>query len=569
MRGFHAERRAAVQETAESATALLRVQSAPPLRGDKEKDMKKQHRRFRWAFAPFALAAAAALAAFAAGCGSGLLDTEDKDESFYTKRVIVTSSGGLVGNYGMVGLDVRVTITVLNGNFSRELIQRIEKASDGVNEDGTEKSIDVTDYFTVTTGTSDQLLKGYRFKAITPVTNSHPDVGSAVSRGSGSFTAVLSYTVCDSKKLRQSVSTGSVQITASADALDETSPLECTGDSISYRFSSQSHELLTPSGSALYWAQDTVKAKKITTRNAATLLTTSYPIQRTLAKGDKIGETDTGAVVLAANTVQEGAGKIFAVVYDQSNERGYTGSMTIRLDEGILDERETSRDFTTKDAATTLLVPLYGLDFDETGGVASTVATGPWLMPTLFADAGGGFALCETPKANNATGYRGAFTVNPNAPTSDPFWGITYADSYVVEFDLMLDGLAYETSYSYFYLYNGDVTYRSGFSGNSSTNQSEELTANPPNSKIQATSWVWRLTGEATWLTSGTMQHYKVYVNYDETAAASTVTVEVDGKVVETNTAVSGNGGVQGVLLEPARGTAQTIDNIRIYYASK
>ena len=533
--------------------------------------MKKQHRRFRWAFAPFALTAAAALAAFAAGCGSGLLDTEDKDESFYTKRVIATSSGGLVGNYGMVGLDVRVTITVLNGNFSRELIQRIEKASDGVNENGTEKSIDVTDYFTVTTGTSDQLLKGYRFKAITPVTNSHPDVGSAVSRGSGSFTAVLSYTVCDSEKLRKSVSTGSVQITASADALDETSPLECTGDSISYRFSSQSHELLTPSGSALYWAQDTVKEKNIKTRNAATLLTTSYPIQRTLAKGDKIGETDTGAVVLAANTVQEGAGKIFAVVYDQSNERGYTGSMTITLDGGILDERETSRDFTTKDAATTLLVPLYGLDFDETGGVASTVAYGQYLKPTLFADAGGGFALCETPKANNATGYRGAFTVNPDAPKSDQRWNITYAASYVVEFDLMLDGLAYSdtngTSYSYFYLYNNEAG--ANTKGGSFDAGGQALTANPPNSVIQATSWVWRLTGEATWLTSGTMQHYKVYVNYNETAGASTVTVEVDGKVVETNTAVSGNGGVQGVLLEPARGTAQTIDNIRIYYASK
>ena len=510
--------------------------------------MKKQHRRFRWAFAPFALAAAAALAAFAAGCGSGLLDTEDKDESFYTKRVIVTSDGGLSGTYGMDGRAVRVAITVSNGNFSREFMSRVNKATET-------EPIDVTDYFTVTTGTATQLLQSYTFKAITPVTNTLPDVGSTVSRGSGTFTAELSYKICgDDKLLEGGATSGAVKITASADVLDETTPLECAG-SISYQFTVPEHELLSPTGSALYWAVRTIEQEKLEGLNAAVLLTTMFPVQKDFEQGVQIGTATGGAQVYAAKAIQKGSGKIFAVVNNATaTESRYTGSVTIMLCGGILDERETSRNFTTHDAATTLLGPLYGLDFDETDGDVDKVAVGRYITPKLLPDGDGGFALCEDAKPE--TGWRGAYTYSDN----NHLWKVNYDGSYVVEFDLMLDGIVSNdgrNGYSDFYLYN------------SSVDLSNELRANPPRSAMKETSWVWHFTGEATWLKSGTMQHYKVYVNYNQAAAASTVTVEVDGKVVETNTAVSGNGDVQGVLLEPARGTAQTIDNIRIYYASK
>ena len=546
------------------------MQSAPPLRGDKEKDMKKQHRRFRWAFAPFALAAAAALAAFAAGCGSGLLDTEDKDESFYTKRVIVTSDGGLSGTYGMDGRAVRVAITVANGNFSREFMSRVNEATEA-------EPIDVTDYFTVTTGTATQLLQSYTFKAITPVANTLPDVGSTVSRGSGTFTAELSYKICgDDKLLEGGATSGAVKITASADVLDETTPLECAG-SISYQFTVPEHELLSPTGSALYWAARTINDEKkpLEGLNAAVLLTTVFPVQKDFEQGEPIGTATGGALVYAAKAIQKGSGKIFAVVNNATAaDSRYTGSVTITLYDDVIHPNE-EKDYTTHDAATTLLVPLYGLDFDE-AAVATEVVASPTLTPILVDDGAGGKALCENPKAAAVSGPRAAFTVNPEAPKTDPVWHISYkgASSYVVEFDLMLDGIVSDdgrNNYSHFYLYNAAPTYKINggtFALNGSSNH-EELTASPPSSEMRETSYVWHFTGEATWLTSGTMQHYKVYVNYNEAAGASTVTVEVDGKVVETNTAVNGNGDVQGVLLEPARGTAQTIDNIRIYYASK
>lgn len=503
--------------------------------------MKKQHRRFRWAFAPFALAAAAALAAFAAGCGSGLLDTEDKDESFYTKRVIVTSDGGLSGTYGMDGRAVRVAITVSNGNFSREFMSRVNKATET-------EPIDVTDYFTVTTGTATQLLQSYTFKAITPVANTLPDVGSAVSRGSGTFTAELSYKICGNEELLEGGATsGAVKITASADVLDETTPLECAG-SISYQFTVPKHELLSPTGSALYWAVRTIEQEKLEGLNAAVLLTTVFPVKNDFKQGALIGTATGGAQVRAAKAIPKGSGKIFAVVNNATATASrYTGSVTITLSDDVIHPNE-EKEYTTDDAATTLLVPLYGLDFDETDGDVGKVAASSTLDPILVDDGAGGKALCED--AISANGSRGAYTYVDNSH----LWKINYTDSYVVEFDLMLNGIISDQgNYSDFYLYSNE------------TALSDELRKNPPVMQH----WVWHFTGEATWLKSGTMQHYKVYVNYNETAGASTVTVEVDGKVVETNTPVSGDGGVQGVFLLPVRRTAQTIDNIRIYYASK
>lgn len=204
---------------------------------------------------------------------------------------------------------------------------------------------------------------------------------------------------------------------------------------------------------------------------------------------------------------------------------------------------------------------IFREDFDNLSDV-SGIAASATLMPILVDDGAGGTALCED--ATAVMGYRGGFTVNPDNP-KDQFWHISYDGPYTVEFDLKLDGLVYTSfsSYSHFYLYNSATDARmssGGFSLNT-TNGTEQLTGNPPNSTMK--NWVWHFSADSPWLESGVTQHYKIFVDYNAEPGASIVQAYVDGKLVGTANDIGG-GDVQGVLLEPARGTAQTIDNIVI-----
>ena len=261
----------------------------------------------------------------------------------------------------------------------------------------------------------------------------------------------------------------------------------------------------------------------------------------------------SGLTFKAAENVAAGSTKIPVVV----QATGLTGEATLTISNSAV-----SGVSTVYGDASAIYTIYAGQDFDTVN--ADDVAYSPYLPPILVDDGANGFALCED--ASSAGGYRGAFTVNSNNPTGNPRWELKYDGSYVVEFDLKLDGLANGTSYSYFYLYNSDITYKTSggkFVGNSNGN-TQELTANPPNTCIQAESLVWRLSGDAKWLKSGTMQHYRILVNYSAEVGKSTVTVYVDGEQID-ETIVTGKGDVQGVLLEPARTTKQTIDNIAVY----
>ena len=189
---------------------------------------------------------------------------------------------------------------------------------------------------------------------------------------------------------------------------------------------------------------------------------------------------------------------------------------------------------------------IFREDFDNLSDV-SDIAASAYLMPTLVDDGTGGMALCED--ATAVMGYRGGFTVNPDNPT-DQFWHISYDGPYTVEFDLKLDGLVYTSfsSYSHFYLYN-------------SATDAGQLRGVYPHETMK--NWVWHFSADSPWLESGVTQHYKIFVDYNAEPGASIVQAYVDGKLVGTTNDIGG-GDVQGVLLEPARGTAQTIDNIVI-----
>ena len=383
-----------------------------------------------------AFIAAAGMAVAIAGCGSGLLGDTDQDESYYVKYITATGSG-LTGNYGMKGIDRRLTITVSNGNFSREFMQRVNTARD-------DNPIDVTDYFTVTTGSKARLLTGYSFTAVSPVTNTVASVGTGITRDSGTLTVVLSYTIDGSDELRDSgTSSGTTTINASPDALGEENGMVCISD-IGYSFSAPSHAFNAPTGSALYWAAATIKSKSLTGLNAATLLTTSYPLETGASAGDVIGTTDSGATVYAAKSFEKKEGSIYAIVHSDSSDDHYTGAVTITLNSGFTHANEPGGGvFSTDDATETLWVPYYGLDFNEANVVMDGTTTrndvsyGPYVQPSLVDDGEGGFALCED--GTSAAGWRGGFTINTDSATAtdDPVhWKVNYANAktYVVEF---------------------------------------------------------------------------------------------------------------------------------------
>ena len=483
-------------------------------------------------------------------CGSGLLDDTDKDESFYPKRVAATAGSALTGEFGMSGTDKRITITVTNGNFSRELINRINDASDT-------KKIDVTDYFTLTTGTEGRVITDYAFKAVTKVTSSTTTVNSGLSYTSASFTAVLSFVINDSEELRAVRTTsGSISIAAAPAAIAEAEALECISD-IGYTFTEPQHQVLTPTGSVLKHAVDTIKSKNLQGLSGATLLTLSYPLPSALPEGQSIG-TANGSTVYVAKAAEAGSGKIYAILNNvNATAKTFSGNITITLDDGIVNAKETRNGgnvFTVADASDTVLVPLYGLDFNE-NTVADEVSYGPFVKPTLVDDGLGGWALCED--ATSASGWRGGYTLNDDK--TSVHWGIDYSkvSTYVVDFDLTFSALTYnDTQYTHFYLYNNATT------GNTSKSDSQELSSNPPN----VANYVLKLDGDEdrAWVKADTTQHYKLVVTYSATEGASIVETYIDGVLVKT-TADVGGGDVQGICLNPVRGTKQTIDNIRIY----
>ena len=389
------------------------MQSAPPLRGDKEKDMKKQHRRFRWAFA------VATLAAFAAGCGSGLLDTEDK--ALPNSEVQMTLAKTLDGTPDTQNT-VNLTVKLFNGQFEPDFVALAK-------EEG-EEGNDISKFFAVEPAESikDCVVKSGSYTTV--------EGGADLNAGiyvmpTVTVVAKLTYTV-------GKVSNGPVRITLKEDALKiKASRTVIAG---TYAFKEPTDDILLPDANAMKAAialKDDYKDKLFATGRVSLINPTSAPI----SVKDELGSGtagDTSIKILAAANIPAQKGELpLVIVSDDTTNGYYTGEVSFNLTHSAINGGNAVS-FTYNDASC-FWVPYYAEDYEaENASVDWTTGTPGRYDPILVAVDGNNFLTVTDYEVRIETSNATGGSNNNGTTLTGPALGVPAGTDFKLSFDVKL-----------------------------------------------------------------------------------------------------------------------------------
>ena len=310
--------------------------------------MKKQHRRFRWAFA------LAAVATLAVGCGSGLLDTEDK--ALPNSEVQMTLAKALDGTAGSNGT-ATLTITLLNGKFS----ENFKKAAQAKGS--------LSDFITLADSTANITLTS--ITADDKVTAPENDTKWGVNKDDGTYTMYTETVTATLGYTAGGAANGTVQLELKSGAIEGITATRIATAG-RYAFVKGENVILTPDvasmNAVIALKKETSYAGKLV---AAARISLESPTENEnqIAKGAEIGSGTAGETlftVYAATDIPKGSGNLsLAIVSDEpSSESSYKGfvSFTFTAD-GI-----TKKEFKYDDASR-FWVPYYAEDFSSVTNV--------------------------------------------------------------------------------------------------------------------------------------------------------------------------------------------------------
>ncbi|MCR5724624.1 MAG: hypothetical protein K6G80_06010 [Treponema sp.] len=527
-----------------------------------------------------ALACAGFVTSFA-GCGTGLLDTED--EKFDPKFSVTLDSASAEKlsnvNYGdVIDLDMTVSLQYATFNNAFKAVVNDETPSStnpfDLLEDGyfTVSLEDAEGNSLIAPSESNPEEEAVSFAATSSLTQNIAGVeNSSYKAASATFKAHLTIELCDTgSALSTNLVIKSTSATGKAGLADALNCSITPSDAV--------WGLSLPSAGEIIAASKAVESGKT---NGATILNLEGRVLKNIAAGTEIGTATLGGntvTVKAFNAVSKKSRQIPVLLVSD----GDFGAGTITLDS---EYAAVSAKEVTADDVASIAVPYYGEDYDDysfddstnityktyvnsksqltqygyvlTGTKEDssnvTLAYAQWVAPTLSK----GVFVHD---ATGQSGPRGVLTYDGDHLWGEAATGLSYTDGqkYVVEFDLTV-GDASEV-----YLYNSAVSAtKTDTTDPNSMDTLGGIYVGNLSLADKATNYVWGNTST----TAGTY-HYKFVIDYKATAGESTITPYENG-VAGTAINDIGGGDAQGLVIVSARGTKTTLDNIVVYGLGK